>query len=238
MPPHHLVQKDQLEALDRQVQAQSRYLAALMLEASNSVQAMHGVQEEIGLLRLEVRELADRPPPPVAPPAAAPTPSPPAQEPLRSRSPEVVFEGKKVVGAVEKVYLAPPNILLPARIDTGAATSSLDARDLRDFERDGAPWVRFHIVDPETGDEVEVERKVVRHVRIISAAAEESERRPVIELHVILGGISRTAQFTLSDRSSLEFPLLIGRNILQDLILVDVGREYIAPPQVPDSKSP
>ena len=40
--------------------------------------------------------------------------------------------GEKItIGDVEDVVLMPWGVRLPARIDTGAATSSLDARDLK-----------------------------------------------------------------------------------------------------------
>ncbi len=146
---------------------------------------------------------------------------------------------KQVVGAVEKVFLSPPGTLLPARIDTGATTSSLDARDIEKFERNGERWVRFTMIDPEDGRRVVLECRLARNVRIIAAAAEESERRPVVELGVVVGNSTQTAQFTLSDRRHLEYPVLIGRNILRDIMVVDVSRSHIAPPVIdPDSENP
>ncbi|MDY0211711.1 MAG: ATP-dependent zinc protease [Desulfuromonadaceae bacterium] len=143
--------------------------------------------------------------------------------------------GKQVIGAVEKVYISPPGIILPARIDTGAATSSIDARKIETFERNGDPWVRFFIQNPENGEKTELERKVVRKVRIIqSISEEEKDRRPVVELLVTLGNTMRTAEFTLTDRSHMEFPVLIGRNILMDSMTVDISKKYISTP-IPSS---
>jgi hypothetical protein len=59
-------------------------------------------------------------------------------------------------------------------------------------------------------------------------------------LGVTIGHISQTAEFTLSDRSHLDYQLLIGRNILQDVMVVDVSEKDIAPyviPQNADSDS-
>ena len=50
---------------------------------------------------------------------------------------------------MEHVYISPPGILLTARIDTGATTSSIDARNIEPFERDGKRWVRFEVINPE-----------------------------------------------------------------------------------------
>ena len=50
---------------------------------------------------------------------------------------------KIIIGAVEKVRLLPPNVVLKARIDTGAKTTSIDAQNIIPFERDGKEWVRF-----------------------------------------------------------------------------------------------
>lgn len=136
---------------------------------------------------------------------------------------------KLVVGEAEDVRLEEPGFVMRARIDTGAATSSLDARDIQIFERDGDNWVRFTILDPDTSEPLVLERPRSRRVRILQAAAEEPERRPVVELRVTLGSVSQTAEFTLADRSGLEFPMLIGRNILRDLMVVDVSKRDAAP---------
>lgn len=138
--------------------------------------------------------------------------------------------GKQVVGSEEYIFLSPPGKVFPARIDTGADTSSLDARDIERFERNGEPWVRFTILDPETGEELNLERKVVRNVRIIQAVAENKEQRQVVELQITLGNTTRSAEFTLSDRSHMEFPVLVGRNILMDSMSVDVSKKYISNP--------
>ena len=142
--------------------------------------------------------------------------------------------GKLVVGQLEQVWLPNLELALPARIDTGAETASLDARNIELFERNGRRWVRFEILHPETGDPVRLERKLQRMVAIIQSNTMESERRPVIKLGVTIGHISQTAEFTLSNRSHLDYQLLIGRNILQDVMVVDVSGKNIAPYVLPD----
>jgi hypothetical protein len=50
---------------------------------------------------------------------------------------------KIVIGRLEKFLIIPPGQVFHARIDTGATTSSLDARDIQIFERDGSKWILF-----------------------------------------------------------------------------------------------
>lgn len=136
-------------------------------------------------------------------------------------------KGKLVVGEVEKAYLVGPNFIYDARVDSGAETSSMDARNVRRFERDGQEWVRFDVPVPGKDEEFEtLEREVVRNVRIIQANEEDYERRAVVELQFRIGDHEQKAEFTLSDRAHLTYPLLIGRNILRDVMLIDVGTEY------------
>ena len=80
-----------------------------------------------------------------------------------------------------------------------------------------------------------MERRLKRMVSIIQANTPEAERRPVIKLGITIGHISQTAEFTLSDRSHLDYQVLVGRNILQDVMVVDVSRKNIAPYQLPDA---
>ncbi|MFW6081165.1 MAG: ATP-dependent zinc protease [Desulfosalsimonas sp.] len=148
---------------------------------------------------------------------------------------ENIGTGKLVVGRAENVRLTPPGHVFPARIDTGATTSSLDAQDLESFEREGEPWVRFNLKDTEEEKSYEIEKAVVRHVKILQASSPEPERRPVIELQFQLGKIKMVEEFTLEERGHLSHKVLIGRNILRDLMVVDVAREFTA--SMPEEKS-
>lgn len=145
----------------------------------------------------------------------------PQQQPSRGR-----YQGKLVVGELENVYMPVPGVIYEARIDSGAQTSSLHATNIERFERDGERWVRFEIEDPASEQSITLERKLSRNVRIIQASADEAERRPVVELPFMIGDHRQTAEFTLNDREQLTYSLLIGRNVLRDVMLVDVGREH------------
>lgn len=157
---------------------------------------------------------------------------------LTDGPPESPTAGKLLVGELEEVWLENLQLALPARIDTGAETASLDARDIEVFERDGRRWVRFEILHPVTGEALPMERRLKRMVSIIQANSPDSERRPVIKLGITIGHISQTAEFTLSDRSHLDYQVLVGRNILQDVMVVDVSRKNIAPYLLPAGGAP
>ncbi|MCJ8502963.1 ATP-dependent zinc protease family protein [Desulfatitalea alkaliphila] len=136
---------------------------------------------------------------------------------------------KLLVGGIEKVRLTPPGRLFHARVDTGATTSSLDARDITPFERNGSPWVRFKIKDPEQDTLYELEKPVARRVRILQASSDEADRRPVVKLQIHVGPVALIEEFTLVDRTHLDYQVLIGRNILRDLMVVDVARKFVVP---------
>src|SRR5690606_27235503 len=81
------------------------------------------------------------------------------EEPAEEIASEAVIEpervettrlpNKTVIGRNEWVWLELLQRNLKARIDTGALTSSLNATDSQNFERDGRNWVRFRVPDEE-----------------------------------------------------------------------------------------
>ena len=76
---------------------------------------------------------------------------------------------------------------------------------------------------------------MVRKVKIRQASYEEIERRPVVELDVALGNsIMQTTEFTLTDRTQMSYPVLLGRSFLRDLTLVDVAIEFTHPKYEPE----
>ncbi len=140
----------------------------------------------------------------------------------------IVSADKMLVGELEYVYIEPPGVTVVARIDTGATSSSLHAENLVPFERDGEDWVRFDMMINEK-DSVTVEERILRHVRVVQQADPSGSRRPVVEMRVRIGEIQDTFEFTLADRSHLENELILGRNFLADVTLVDVGKQFIQP---------
>ena len=115
----------------------------------------------------------------------------------------------------------------PAVVDTGAVTTTVSDSVLPEGA-DGEDWVRFDMMVSES-DSVSMERQIVRHVRVVQQADPSGSRRPVVAMRVRLGEIQDTFEFTLADRSHLENELILGRNFLADVTLVDVGKQFIQP---------
>lgn len=132
-------------------------------------------------------------------------------------------------GWVEWVAIEPGGIRIKAKLDTGATTSSIDARDEHLFQRDREPWVRFRVAGRD-GAALEHESRVMRFVRIRRHGGEYDER-PVIELGVCVGRILARVEVTLADRRGFVYPLLLGRNFLADAALVDASRTFTAEPE-------
>jgi hypothetical protein len=131
-------------------------------------------------------------------------------------------EEKVLLGRIEEALLLPQGLRLPARMDTGAATCSLDARDLEIKDN----TVQFKL--PEAYGALELRLPVVRwgHVR----SATTREKRPVVRLEIRLGPKLLRVEANLTDRSQFKYPLLIGRNALKQGFVVDVSKRNIAPP--------
>ncbi|SDN10656.1 ATP-dependent zinc protease [Vreelandella arcis] len=140
------------------------------------------------------------------------------------------LEGKTLLGRNEWVGLPSVGTYLQARIDSGANTSSLSASDITPFERDGEDWVRFKLAlndDDVVIDAVRdewIEAPVERRVRIVQASGDDS--RPVISLPMTLGPLRENVEFTLNNRSHLEYPVLLGRRFMLDIAVIDVAETY------------
>lgn len=131
--------------------------------------------------------------------------------------------GFVVAGWVERIGLPEHGLELDAKLDTGADTSSIDARDMVRLRKDGVSSVRFTIVSAD-GRQARIEAPVVRRARIKRAGG-ASDSRLVVRLRLCLAGQAIEAEVTLADRSQLSMPMLVGRNVLAGRVLVDAGAE-------------
>jgi len=135
-------------------------------------------------------------------------------------------EEKITLGAVEDVILLPWGVRLPARIDTGAAKSSLDAREL--LIQDS--MAEFKLPQEFGGIQLRLPIIEWKHIR----SPDGRQRRPVVELELCIGSKRIRSKVNLTDRSMVKYPLILGRNILRGNFVVDVKRRMTAPPRCPD----
>ncbi|HGK8823277.1 TPA: ATP-dependent zinc protease [Pseudomonas aeruginosa] len=152
---------------------------------------------------------------------------------------------KTVYGLNEYARINDPDIQLAAKLDTGAKTASLSARDIKRFKRDGETWVRFCLAT-DNADDTPIEKPLARISKIKRRHGDFNPdegkaytARPVIELQVCMGKAIRTIEVNLTDRSAFQYPLLIGSEALKKFdALVDPSLKYSAgkPGCKPDAK--
>ena len=132
-------------------------------------------------------------------------------------------------------WVAFPELGLPAvraKVDTGAATSSLHARRVTTRERDGVLWARFQVSPyfrtrrhPRV-HRVTCEAPVVDERVVVSSSGHEDTRlviSAVFRLGVRAGAPEWRVEVTLADRRSMRFPMLLGREALAGRALVDAA---------------
>jgi len=147
---------------------------------------------------------------------------------LASSSPhaQAAFQDLEILGWVENAWLPASEIELKAKLDTGAETSSLDARIIKKFRKGGKRWVRFAVSDPENGQEHVVVRERVRTIGVVQHDGSR-QTRPVVTMEVCIAGHQMETEVSLVDRSEFIYPLLLGRNALEDFALVDAGSTFL-----------
>jgi len=165
----------------------------------------------------------------------------------------VELSEKTILGWIENIYLQPSNLKAKAKLDTGAKTSSLHAKNIEYFEKDGERWVRFQFSSNtrlkesayKTGKSkkiVTIEAPLYRSA-LIKSHKHSSVERPVITLPFTLAGVEYHAEFTLTDRKKFLYPVLLGRRFLKNVAIVDPGNTFLRTRTIPkveqaDSQSP
>jgi hypothetical protein len=135
-----------------------------------------------------------------------------------------------VMGWLESIVIEPWGVKLRAKLDTGAKTSAMHAKDIEWFKRKGRDWVRFSLSDyDKKTDETKVytiERPTTREARVKDKKGNPVPR-PVVSMEFCLDGVMYDAEFTLVDRSKYHYRVLLGRRFIKDVALVDPDATFI-----------
>ena len=135
---------------------------------------------------------------------------------------------KLVVGWRE--WLSLPALGVPAikaKIDTGARSSALHTHDYELFERDGRQMVRFHLHPLRRSDREYSCEAEVADLREVRDSGGHSEQRPFIATTARLGTFEWTIHLSLTNRESMKFRMLLGRQALAGCFVVDPVRSYL-----------
>jgi hypothetical protein len=138
-------------------------------------------------------------------------------------------QAKQVIGWVEKAALVEVNLLVHAKIDTGADHSSLNAADYQLIDKKDGQWVRFRVTNRE-GLSVIIEKQLLRYANI-KRKNQPPEKRPVVELAICIGNVYKIVAVSLVDRSNYDYQMLIGRSFLSENSLVDSAMQYTTKPE-------
>jgi hypothetical protein len=136
---------------------------------------------------------------------------------------------KRTIGATATLTELNSGFAFPARIDTGAETCSLHVEKIEIQDKTArrtknvGKSVRFELKGSD-GKTQWVEGIVADAVRVKSSSLKSGEvdHRYKVRLTLQWKDVRKEVLVTLNDRTSMEYPLLIGRNFLESDFLVDV----------------
>ena len=130
---------------------------------------------------------------------------------------------KLVIGWQE--WCALPKFHIPAikcKIDTGAKTSALHADLIEPFTRHGERYVHFYVHPLQQHKRVEVKctAKIIDE-RVIMNSGGKKEHRYIVNTPIVLGHLTWHIDISLTNRDPMAFRMLLGRDALRSLFVVD-----------------
>ena len=138
-------------------------------------------------------------------------------------------ESPLVIGWKERVSFPDWGVRrVRVKIDTGARTSALgvDFYNLADDLALGRVVELTITFDRKRPDRQTSIRAPLIGQAIVCNSSGMKEQRPVIETTVRLGPVTKLVQFTITNRSRMRFPVILGRRALAGDFLIDVERAF------------
>jgi len=136
---------------------------------------------------------------------------------------------KKIIGRKERISILDLELYdLDVKIDTGADSNSLHCDHIKIDENN---MVHFTLLD-EVHDSYHGKQMQIPlyQLKWVKSSNGEIQKRPSIKVDVEFFGKKYKTVISLTDRSEMKFPMLIGRKFLAKRFLVDVSLENLADP--------
>jgi hypothetical protein len=139
-------------------------------------------------------------------------------------------ERKLVLGWLENIRMYPGGMIMRAKLDSGARSNAIHAENIEMFQgEDGRRMVRFTILkdhDDPGSERIDLVKPVERVVNIKLRYTTIRDQRPVVRLDFCIAGLRHEGLFSLTERSDFLYPVLLGREFLQNHIIIDPSETF------------
>lgn len=143
--------------------------------------------------------------------------------------PSIIQTEKKIIGRRELVAFPEWNLFgLEAKIDTGAYTSALHCKEIYVKIIENVPTLFFRLLDeshPEYSNEEHSFSKFTK--KMVKSSFGEQEERYIIKTGILFGKRKIICSISLTDRTNMRYPVLIGRKTIKGKFVVDVSKKFI-----------
>lgn len=137
---------------------------------------------------------------------------------------------KTIVGRHDKADF--PELMLKnlsVKIDTGAYTSSIHCHDIQEIGEEGEAYIEFYLLDPSHPKYVDKKFKTTQYERkVIKSSFGALEERYIITTVVAMFGEEHPIELSLSERSNMKYPVLLGRKFLNKKFVVDTSEKNLS----------
>ena len=118
---------------------------------------------------------------------------------------------------------------IPVKVDTGAYTSALHCEEVQVVKENGERYLEFRIPAlHKKGKPDQTFRTSNFRRKSIRSSNGNMEKRYIITTYVRIFGRRIKTEFSLSDRSKMRYPILLGRKLLGGRFIVDVSKKDLS----------
>jgi hypothetical protein len=136
---------------------------------------------------------------------------------------------KRAVGWKEHVAL--PDLKIKsviAKIDTGANVATIDAANIKFITKNDIKYVKFTV--KKRNNTIRKTSAPLAGFKRIKSSNGDVEKRPYIKTDILMDGITKNIELTLTNRGPMDYTMLIGRKALGRRWVVNPSTGFLTKP--------
>ncbi len=136
----------------------------------------------------------------------------------------------KVIGRIDKADFPELDLQdINVKIDTGAYTSSIHSHEINEVEIEGVKYIEFKLLDPSHHSYQDKVLKTKNYkMKKIKSSFGSIEQRFIVKTIIVIFGKEYPIELSLSERSVMRFPILLGRKFLNKRFMTNTSLKNIS----------